>query len=84
LINDVILAIQKPTRQTRRNNLTNEIIAEELVYEPDRNGKSVYDYMVDPEVTKNLEFIVTEDDPQDGSPVTKPISFTWKETSFDI
>lgn len=51
-------------------------------YGKDPKGKSIYDYMNDPEVTKHIGFKVPEDDPKDGSIVTKQITVFWTNPEF--
>jgi|ERR1044072_3447343 hypothetical protein len=56
----------------------------------DENGKpkteeaSIYDFMNDKEVTSILQFIVPKDDEENefGDPITKTISFYWKNQQF--
>jgi hypothetical protein len=64
------------------NSETGELIGKKIAYTKDDDGKSVYDYMNDPIVQEHIEFLVPEDDPQDGSPVLGPVSFYWKKPTF--
>jgi hypothetical protein len=59
------------------NSETGEFVGTKMQYVKDEDGKTIYDYINDPEVNKYIQFVVSEDDPQDGSPVNKQISFFW-------
>jgi hypothetical protein len=59
------------------NSETGEFVGTKMQYVKDEDGKTIYDYINDPDVNKYIQFVVPEDDPQDGSPVNKQISFFW-------
>lgn len=61
---------------------TGEFIGTKLKYIEDSDGKTVYDYMNDPEVSEHLEFVAAEGDAQDGSPVDRQVTFYWKKPTF--
>lgn len=75
-------SINKFERIVFSNSETQEFIGTKMQYVKDGDGKTVYDYMNDPVVTEHIEFIVPEDDPQDGSPVDRHVSFFWKKPTF--
>jgi hypothetical protein len=62
---------------TFKNVETDEFVGSKMRYTKDKDGKTIYDYMQDPEVTAHIKFKVPEGDPRDGSPVTKQISISW-------
>lgn len=64
------------------NSETGEFIGSKMQYVKDGDGKTIYDYINDPVVTEHIQFVVPEDDPQDGSPVNKQISFFWTKPTF--
>jgi hypothetical protein len=61
---------------------TDEFIGTKIQYSKDTDGKTIYEYMNDPEVQEHLEFVVPEGDPQDGSPVNQQVTFFWKKPTF--
>ena len=65
-----------------KNEETDEEIGRNLRYVPDPYGKTIYDYMNDPEVTAHIGFKVDENDPQDGSFIEKQISVYWINPVF--
>jgi len=64
------------------NSETGEFIGTKMQYVKDGDGKTIYDYINDPVVTEHIQFVVSEDDPQDGSPVDKQITFFWTKPTF--
>lgn len=65
------------------NNIeTGEVVGTKLQYTKDPFGKTVYDYMNEPEVQEHIEFIAAEGDPMDGSPVDRQVTFYWKKPTF--
>lgn len=64
------------------NSETGEFVGSKMQYVKDTDGKTIYDYINDPVVTEHIQFVVPEDDPQDGSPVTKQITFFWTKPTF--
>ena len=65
-----------------KNEETDEEIGRKLRYVPDPFGKTIYDYMNDPEVTAHIGFKVPEGDPQDGSYIDEQISVYWINPVF--
>lgn len=61
---------------------TGEMVGTKIRYIKDNDGKTAYDYMNDPIIQEHLEFVVPEDDPKDGSPVDRQISYFWKKPTF--
>lgn len=61
---------------------TGEMVGTKIRYIKDNDGKTAYDYMNDPIIQEHLEFVVPEDDPRDGSPVERQISYFWKKPTF--
>jgi len=61
---------------------TGEFVGTKIQYQPDEEGKTIYDYINDPVVDEHIQFVVPEADPQDGSPVDSQISFFWKKPTF--
>ncbi len=60
------------------NSETGDRIGSKIRYTKDPNGKTIYDYMNDPEVTAHVGFkLMDEEDQQDGSIVNKQISIYW-------
>ena len=53
-----------------------------MQYVKDEDGKTIYDYINDPLVKEHITFVVPEDDPQDGTPVNKQITFFWNKPTF--
>ena len=85
LLTKAIEAIRGPKAFERLlfNNVeTGEVVGTKIRYIKDYDGKTAYDYMNDPVIQEHLEFVVPEDDPQDGSPVDRQISFFWKKPTF--
>jgi hypothetical protein len=64
------------------NSETGEFVGTKMQYVKDEDGKTVYDYVNDPAVNEHIQFVVPEDDPQDGSPVNKQITFFWTKPTF--
>ena len=64
------------------NSETGEFVGSKMQYVKDSDGKTIYDYINDPVVTEHIQFVVSEDDPQDGSPVDKQITFFWTKPTF--
>jgi hypothetical protein len=64
------------------NSETGEFTGTKMQYVKDGDGKTIYDYINDPVVTEHIEFIVPDNDPQDGSPVEKQITFFWTKPTF--
>jgi hypothetical protein len=64
------------------NSETGEFVGTKMQYVKDEDGKTIYDYVNDPEVNEHIQFVVPEDDPQDGSPVNKQITFFWTKPTF--
>ena len=65
------------------NNIeTGQVIGTKLKYTKDPYGKTVYDYMNDPEISEHIEFTAAEGDPMDGSPVDRQVTFFWKKPTF--
>jgi hypothetical protein len=64
------------------NSETGEFVGSKMQYVKDTDGKTIYDYINDPVVTEHIQFVVPEDDPQDGSPVNKQITFFWTKPTF--
>ncbi len=60
---------------------TNEIIGEYIEYLPDNDGKTVFDYMKDPEVSKHIQFILPEGQ-KEGDKLTAPITPCWIDPTF--
>jgi len=78
-----ILELRNNFRTIVFNNAeTQEFVGTKIQYEKDEDGKTIYDYINDPVVSEHIQFVVPEDDPQDGSPVTRQISFFWKKPTF--
>lgn len=82
------LLLSKATKSLNRtsNNIvlnveTNEVIGEYLVYLPDNDGKTVYDYMKDPEVSKHIQFVFP-DGQKEGDKLTAPITPCWIDPTF--
>lgn len=65
-----------------KNEETNQELGRKLRYVKDPKGKTIYDYMNDPEVQDHIGFIVDDDDPRDGSFIKKQISFYWINPIF--
>jgi len=61
---------------------TGEMVGTKIRYIKDSDGKTAYDYMNDPIIQEHLEFVVPDDDPKDGSPVDRQISYFWKKPTF--
>lgn len=64
------------------NTETDEYLGTRIQYKPDKNGKSIYDYMNDPVVKEHIEFIPAEGDLLDGSPVERAFTFYWIKPTF--
>lgn len=65
------------------NSETGEKIGSKIRYTKDPNGKTIYDYMNDPEVTAHVGFkLMDEDDKQDGGIVSRQISIYWVNPVF--
>jgi hypothetical protein len=78
-----ILELRNKFRRIVFNNAeTQEFVGTKIQYEKDEDGKTIYDYVNDPVVAEHIQFVVPEDDPQDGSPVNRQISFFWKKPTF--
>lgn len=85
LLTKAIEAVRGPKAFERilfNNVETGEVVGTKIRYIKDYDGKTAYDYMNDPVIQEHLEFVVPEDDPQDGSPVDRQISFFWKKPTF--
>lgn len=65
-----------------KNEETQEELGRKLRYTKDPSGKTIYDYMNDPEVQDHLGFKIDENDPQDGSFIEKQISVYWINPVF--
>lgn len=65
-----------------KNTETDEQVGTKMRYIKDPYGKTIYDYMNDPEITAHLGFKVSENDPKDGSPIEKQISIYWNNPVF--
>ena len=65
-----------------KNEETDEEIGRKLRYVADPHGKTIYDYMNDPEITAHIGFKVDENDPQDGSYIEQQISVYWINPVF--
>ncbi len=61
---------------------TGEFVGTKIQYQPNEDGKTIYNYINDPVVEEHIQFVVPEADPQDGSPVDSQISFFWKKPTF--
>ena len=61
---------------------TGEVIGTKFKYKPDTDGKTVYDYAKDPAIAEHITFVIPEDDPQDGTLITKAVSFFWNKPTF--
>jgi hypothetical protein len=81
LLNRAAKSLNKVANNRKLNVTTNEVIAEYIEYLPDDKGKSVYDYMKDPEVARHIEFVFPEGK-QEGDVLEQPISFYWKDPVF--
>lgn len=77
-----IESINKTRRIIFNNSETQEFVGTKFQYTQDEDGKTVYDYLNDPEIQEHLEFIIPEGDAQDGSPVDAPVTFFWKKPTF--
>lgn len=65
------------------NSETGEKIGSKIRYTKDPNGKTIYDYMNDPEVTAHVGFkLMDEEDQQDGGIVNRQISIYWVNPVF--
>lgn len=64
------------------NNETQKEVGRKLRYLPDASGKTIYDYMNDPEVQEHIGFKVADSDPRDGSFIEKQISIYWINPVF--
>jgi len=81
-LNKVLELRNKFRRLVFNNAETQEFVGTKIQYEKDEDGKTIYDYINDPIVSEHIQFVVPEDDPQDGSPVTRQISFFWKKPTY--
>lgn len=81
-LNKVLELRNKFRRIVFNNAETQEFVGTKIQYEPDEDGKTIYDYINDPVVAEHIQFVVPEEDPQDGSPVEKQISFFWKKPTY--
>lgn len=76
LIKKALNSLNKFSNNVVKNVETNEIIGEYLEYLPDNDGKTVYDYMKDPEVSKHLQYVFPKDH-KEGDKLTAPITPVW-------
>lgn len=67
---------------TYKNVESDEFVGTKMRYYEDPYGKSVYDYMNDPEVTAHIGFKVPKEDPKDGTPVNEQITIYWINPVF--
>lgn len=65
-----------------KNTETDEQVGTKMRYVQDPYGKTIYDYMNDPEITAHLGFKVPEGDNKDGSVIEKQISIYWVNPVF--
>src|SRR6476620_3437959 len=52
---------------------TGEFVGTKIQYQPNEDGKTIYNYINDPIVEEHIKFVVPEADPKDGSPVDSQI-----------
>lgn len=77
------LAARARFRKVPYNNTeTGEVLGSRIKYEPDNDGKTIYDYMNDEVVSQYIQFVAAEGDPMDGSPVDRQITFYWKKPTL--
>jgi hypothetical protein len=81
LLNRAAKSLNKVATNRKINVTTNEVIAEYIEYIPDNQGKSVYDYMKDPEVSRHIEFVFPNGK-QEGDVLEEPITIYWKDPIF--
>jgi hypothetical protein len=81
LLNRISKSLNKVSNNQKRNVMTNEVIAEYIEYLPDDQGKTIYDYMKDPEVARHIEFVFPNGK-QEGDILEQPITFYWKDPIF--
>ena len=77
LIRKALNSLNKFSNNVVKNVETNEIIGEYLEYLPDNDGKTVYDYMKDPEVSKHLQYVFPKDQKEGDNKLTAPITPVW-------
>lgn len=75
-------SINNTEKFTFNNVETGEVLGTKFKYKQDEDGKSVYDYAQDEDIAQHITFIIPEDDPKDGSLITKAVSFFWNKPTF--
>lgn len=65
-----------------KNEETNEEIGTKFRYTKDPHGKTIYEYINDPEISDHIGFKLDENDQQDGSFIEKQISIYWINPVF--
>jgi recombination DNA repair RAD52 pathway protein len=81
LLSKATKSLDKVATNTVLNVETNEIIGEYLEYLPDHDGKTVFDYMKDPEVTRHIQFVLPQGY-KEGDKITEKITPCWIDPTF--
>lgn len=81
-LSKAIDSINNTEKFTFNNVETGEVMGTKFKYKADVDGKTVYDYAKDPAVAEHITFVIPEDDPQDGTLITKAVSFFWNKPTF--
>lgn len=74
-------AVQRTAVNQRTNVTTNEVIGEDLEYLADSDGKTVFDYINDPELSQVVELVYPKGW-KEGDKITEPLSLYWKDPRF--
>lgn len=74
-------ALQRTSNVERKNVTTNEVIGEYIEYLPDNEGKTVFDYIADPELSQVAELIYPAGY-KEGDRFTELISVYWKDPKY--
>lgn len=74
-------ALQRTSTVERRNVTTNEVIGEYIEYLPDSDGKTLFDYASDPELSQVVELVYPRGY-KEGDRFTEQVSLYWKDPKF--
>lgn len=81
LLNRALKSLDKKAPEQKINVITNEVVAEYIVYLPDNTGKTVYDYMKDPFVAQHIEFQFPEG-AKEGDNLKAAITPVWIDPNY--